>query len=133
MILLLILALLLVLLLLRPLEEARLVARALIIAVFLAPVVFMVLGSLRDVGLPPPRGFELIPEGAGVEAYRSIGEHVPLARLLRNSAVVALLAVPVTVVVASWAGFAMAQLGRPLQRLLLGLILGMLVIPLPMV
>lgn len=134
MILLLVLVLLLVLLLLllRPADEARLVVRALIIVVFLAPVVFMVLGSLRDVGLPPPRGFELIPKGAGVEAYRSIADHVPLARLFRNSAVVTLLAVPVTVVVASWAGFAMAQLGRPLQRLLLGLTLGMLVIPLPM-
>jgi multiple sugar transport system permease protein len=41
-------------------------------------------------------------------------------------------AVPVTVIVASWAGFAMSQISARSRRLLLGLTLVVLMIPLPM-
>lgn len=109
------------------------VGRAVVIVVFLTPLVFMVLGSLRAVGIPPAKGFELLPKGVGLSAYRALNDHIPLGTLLRNSAVVALIAVPVTVLVASWAGFAMAQLPRRSRTIALAVTLGMLVIPLPLV
>lgn len=113
--------------------RVRVALRVVLIVVFLAPVAFMVTGSLRRAGLPPPRGFEVVPKGAGLSAYAAINDFVPLLQLLRNSAVVTLVAVPVTVLVASWAGFALAQLaGRP-RRALLGLTVVMLMVPLPMV
>ena len=112
---------------------AAVVGRAAVVVVFLTPVAFLVLGSLRAVGIPPAKGFELIPEGAGFEAYRALNDHIPIGLLLRNSALVALVAVPLTVLVASWAGFAMAQLPRRARTVALAATLGMLVIPLPLV
>ena len=109
------------------------IGRAVLIVVFLTPVVFMVLGSLRGLGIPPAKGFELVPAGAGLDAYRALGEHIPVWRMLGNSTLVVLVAVPLTVLVASWAGFALAQLPRRPRRLLLGVTLAMLLIPLPLV
>ena len=111
----------------------RLTTRAVVIVVFLAPVAFMAAGSLRQVGIAPARGFEVIPEGAGFSAYRSLTDLLPLGRLLLNSAIVVAVAVPVTVLVASWAGFALAQLPRRSRRLLVGLTVALLVVPLPAV
>ncbi|HEV7886048.1 MAG TPA: hypothetical protein VGO92_00700 [Acidimicrobiales bacterium] len=101
----------------------RVAARAVVIFVFLAPVAFMVLGSLRDIGLTPPRRVELLPRGAGLSGYGAIGDHVPLGRMFRNSLLVVAAAVPVSVVVASWAGFAMARARARAQRVLVGLTL----------
>ena len=46
----------------------------------------------------------------GVDEYVRIFEILPLGRYLANSLLIAGLAMPLTVLVASWAGFAMAQL-----------------------
>jgi multiple sugar transport system permease protein len=110
----------------------RVAARVLVAVVFLAPLALMVTGSLRRVGLPPPPGLEIVPAGAGLSAYGRLGEVIPLPRLLGNSLLVVLVAVPVTVVVASWAGFALAQLPDRPRRRLLGLTVGLLLVPLPM-
>jgi multiple sugar transport system permease protein len=110
----------------------RAALRTAVLVLFLTPVAFMVLGSLRDPGRPPPKGLELLPEDAGAAAYRELADHLPVGTLLQNSALVVLVAVPVTVLIASWAGFALAQLPDRSRRLLLGLTLAMLVVPLPL-
>lgn len=84
--------------------------------VFLTPLVFMVLGSMRAPGLAPPDGFELIPQGASWSNYRSVFAFVPLARYLLNSLLIVALAVPITVLVASWAGFAIAAASPKVRR-----------------
>ncbi len=111
----------------------RVAARVLLVVVFLAPVAFMVLGSLREPGGAPPRGLELVPRGAGLTAYRRLSEAVPLGTLLKNSALVTFVAVPVTVVFASWAGFATAQLERRPRRAMLTFLVVLLLLPVPVV
>src|SRR5687767_6345032 len=90
----------------------RHVPAALIAVAFLFPLAFMVTGSLRRAGLPPPRTPELVPSEVALDNYRRAFELVDLARYTFNSALVVALAVPLTLVVASWAGFAMARLRR---------------------
>ena len=110
---------------------ARVAARALLIVVFLAPVAFMVLGSLQDPGGAPGTGLPVVPEG--VSAYRELSDRIPLGHLLRNSAIVTFVAVPVTVLFASWAGFAIAQLSDRARRRALVFAVVLLLLPLPVV
>ena len=110
----------------------RVALRFAVIVVFLAPLAFMVTGSLRRTGIAPPEGLELVPRGAGLSSYGRISDFVPLGRLTLNSLLVVAVAVPVTVVVASWAGFALAQLPRRTRRGLLAVVIGLLMVPLPM-
>ena len=84
-------------------------------ALFLLPLLFMVLGSLRTPGLPPPDGFEWLPSPLKVSNYNAIFLFLPLWTFLRNSLVVVLVAVPVTVLIASWAGFAIVT-AKPAVR-----------------
>lgn len=112
--------------------RGRVALRAVLCVLLLAPLGFMVSGSLRRVGLAPPRGVELVPEGAGFTAYAGLSERLPLARLITNSLVVVGIAVPLTVLVASWAGFALAQLPRRPRRTLLVVTVALLLVPLPM-
>lgn len=96
---------------------------------FLAPLAFMVAGSLRRPGLPPPDGFELLPDPIRTTTYEDVSLFVPLWTYLRNSALVVALAVPVTVLVASWAGFAIATAAPRTRRRLVGLSLVCLMVP----
>ena len=111
---------------------ARAAVRVLVIVLFLAPVAFMASGSLRRIGLPPPKGFEVIPAEATLSAYGELGEQLPLGTMVINSLLVVAVAVPVTVVVASWAGFALSQLRRRSRRTILIIAVAVLLIPLPM-
>ena len=77
----------------------------------MVPGLWVLAASLRQPGLPPPAADRVAAVGAVAWSnYARIFELLPLARYLANSLVVAGLAVPLTVLVASWAGFAMAQL-----------------------
>ena len=111
----------------RPLRALLIVAVSLL---FLGPLVFMALGSLRAPGLPPPDGFELIPRDATWSNFKTVFAFVPLGRHLVNSLLVVAVAVPVTVVVASWAGFAIATATPRARRLLIGLSVVALMVPL---
>lgn len=84
----------------------------LIAALFLLPLVFMVSGSLRKAGLPPPRTPDLLPSPLAFENYERAFALGELGRYTLNSALVVVLAVPLTLLVASWAGFAAARLPR---------------------
>ncbi|MDQ3958368.1 MAG: carbohydrate ABC transporter permease [Actinomycetota bacterium] len=98
-------------------------------ALFLAPLAFMVAGSLRMPGLPPPDGFEFVPDPVDTGNYEGVFLFVPLWTYLRNSVVVAAVAVPLTVLVASWAGFAIATAAPPVRRRLIALSLLCLMVP----
>lgn len=98
-------------------------------AVFLAPLVVMVLGSLQRPLQPPPDGLDLWPDRAEWSNYATVADFMPLARLLLNSVLLVVVAVPVTVVVASMAGLAIVTArGRP-RRWLLGVSVLMLLVP----
>jgi multiple sugar transport system permease protein len=90
----------------------RTVGAVAVVAVFLPPLLMLVAGSLREPGLPPPPGPELVPDPLSVEGYRQAIDLGGLVRAGLNSAAVAAIAVPVSVLVASLAGFAMTQLPR---------------------
>ena len=98
-------------------------------AIFLTPLVLVVLGSLRPVGLPPPRFGELFTGPWSIEAYRRLPDVLPLAEPARNSVLVALVAVPLGVVCASWAGFAIARLPARHATFLAGCAVVVLLVP----
>jgi len=102
---------------------------ALVAAVFLLPLLVMASGSLRPVGLPPPQGVEVLPPGATFDSYRRLPELVPLWTWLANSTIVVALAVPITVLVASWAAFGMRLLSRRWRRAAVLVTLAVLLIP----
>ena len=87
---------------------------------FILPLFWMVVVSLRPVGLPPPLSVEWWPKEASWQNYAEIFRQVPMARYLRNSLLVVAVAVPLSLVTASWAGFGLSQLrGRWRGRLVL--------------
>lgn len=90
-------------------EGLRHAAALAITFLFTIPLVFMVGGSLRPIG-PPPRTLELIPERFELGNYARAFDLVDIPRYAMNSLIVVAIAVPLTVLVASWAGFAMARL-----------------------
>lgn len=106
----------------RPLEALAYHAMAVsVAAVFVVPGLWVLAASLRSPGLPPPRAIEWIPEPVAWTNYLQIFELLPMGRYLVNSLALGALAVPLTIVVASWAGFAMAQLPARVRYALLAL------------
>lgn len=97
---------------------------------FLLPLVFMVVGSLRTPGLPPPEGFEWLPEPLRWANYETVFSLVPLRDYLGSSLLVVAIAVPVTVLVASWAGFAIATSAPPARLRLIVISVAALMVPL---
>jgi multiple sugar transport system permease protein len=99
-------------------------------AAFLLPLYFMVSGSLRQAGLPPPRTPELLPSPLAWSNYERAFELVDLPRYTLNSLLVVALAVPLSVLTASWAGFAMTRLPRRWAAALVAVSLVALMVPL---
>jgi multiple sugar transport system permease protein len=85
----------------------RLLATA-VAALFLLPLLWAASASLRAPGVRP-RALEWLPSPVVWENYRTVFRLIDLHRYMLNSLFVAALAVPLTIVVASWAGFAIAQ------------------------
>lgn len=95
---------------------------------FLLPLAFQVTGSLRQPGLPPPLTPEWLPRPLTPGNYAEAVTLVGLARATLVSLTVAALAVPLSVLVASWAGFALTQVGpRPRAALLAGTVVAVMV------
>ena len=84
---------------------------------FLLPLVLLVAGSLREVGPGAPVP-ELAPARPTLENYGRAFAVVDLARQAWNSTVVAALVVPLSVIVAAAAGFAMTRLPPATRRIL---------------
>jgi multiple sugar transport system permease protein len=87
----------------------RLVATA-VGLLFLLPLVWAILASLRETGGAIPRRIDWIPSPVAWRNYLAIFDVIDLRGFALSSVLVAALAVPITVVVASTAGFALAQL-----------------------
>jgi multiple sugar transport system permease protein len=91
---------------------ARTVGAVTVVLVFLPPLVLLVSGSLHQPGLPPPPAPDLIPEPASTAGYETALDIGALGRATLNSLAVAAVAVPISVLVAAWAGFALTRLPR---------------------
>ena len=111
-------------------RRARPLAALVACAAFVSPLAIMLLGALHAPGRPPPRGLEIVPAQPSVAGFERAFELVPLGRHLLNSLTIVAFAVPLTVVCASLAGFAMTRLGRRAARLIIGFTLVALTIPL---
>ena len=97
---------------------------------FALPLLLLVSGSLRQAGLPPPPTPELIPDPVDTGSYARAIELGGLGRATLNSLGVAAVAVPLSVLVASWAGFAMTRVSPRLARTMVAASLLALMVPL---
>ena len=110
-------------------ERWRTIGALAIVLVFVLPLVFMVLGSFRPPGLDPPDGFELLPPDWTFRNYQIIFQILPLWQNIGNSFFVVAIAVPITVLVASLAGFAMATSTGRAQRALIAFSVTAMLVP----
>jgi multiple sugar transport system permease protein len=94
----------------------------------LAPFVFVMTGSLREVG-PPPRTPDLFPWPPAFSNYSTAFEIADLGGKVVNSLVVAAVAVPSSVLVASAAGFGLARLPRTPRRAMVAVTIAAAMIP----
>jgi multiple sugar transport system permease protein len=99
-------------------------------AVFLVPGAWVLAASLRQPGLPPPATIEWLPPSPAWSNYARLFEILPLGQYVANSLLVAGLAVPLTILVASWTAFAMAQLPARVRWALLALAVVVRMVPL---
>jgi multiple sugar transport system permease protein len=97
--------------------------------IFALPTLWVVAVSLRQPGMPPARTIEWLPNPIVWTNYIQVFELVPLGRYVFNSLLVAGLAVPLTLIIASWAAFAMAQLPPRLRYTLLALAVALRMVP----
>ena len=96
---------------------------------FLYPLLLMLVESFWPPGVPSRPG-ALFPPAFSLDAYRLAFDWVPLGRSLLNSLIVAALAVPLTLTVASMAGVGLALISRPRQATGITLLLLVASIPL---
>ena len=108
----------------------RVAAAAAVTLIFVLPFLFLVSGSLRTPGLPPPRSLELVPDSLAWGNYERAAELVGLGRATLNSTIVAALVVPLSILVASWAGLALVLVGSRVRTVVAGLSLFALMLPL---
>jgi multiple sugar transport system permease protein len=97
---------------------------------FTLPLYWMVAASLRKAGLPPPRTIEWLPNPLAFSNYERVFDLLPFATYTLNSLLVTSLGVILTLITASWAGFAVAQLPERARRLFTIFSLLLLVVPL---
>ncbi len=101
-----------------------------LVALFLVPLALLVTTSLRQTGVPLSRQLEWWPADPAWGNYAAVFGLLDLRRYAANSTLVAAAAVPLTVVAASWAGFALAQLPPRWRLGLTALSLAALMVPL---
>ncbi len=98
------------------------------------PLIWMLSYSLRPTGLPPPTRLEFFVPPFAFENYLlALNGYAPLVQFMWNSLKVVAFAVPLTLITASWAGFAIAQISKRAQAALLVLSVALLLVPAPAV
>jgi multiple sugar transport system permease protein len=110
-------------------RSLRIAAAVAVTVVFALLLVFLVTGSLRTPGLPPPRTPELLPRPLAWGNYERAIELVDLDRAVLNSLFVALVFVPASVLVASWAAFATTLLSSRARGMLVAASVFALMVP----
>ncbi|MCB9437516.1 MAG: HEAT repeat domain-containing protein [Anaerolineales bacterium] len=98
-------------------------------ALFLVMFVWFFSMSLRPPATPPSPRIEWIPPNATLSNYERIFDILPMRDYIINSIKVVLVAVPLTILFASWAGLAMALMGRWLRGLLVTFSILLLMVP----
>lgn len=104
-------------------------AIACLAALFVAPLLLMFLGSLQAPGLPPADGLQIVPDSVRWANYQSVFQIVDLGLHMRNSVLIAVVAVPLTVLIGSWAGFAIVTATPRTRTALLLITVGALMVP----
>ena len=106
------------------------VLTGIVTAIFILPLLMLVIAPLRQPGLPPPDGLELIPLHPSLQSFRDAFRLVPLGRSLLNSIFVTGVAVPITILTASWAGLALRLMRGPLRIVIVGALILLATVPL---
>lgn len=102
---------------------------ALLCAVFLFPLVWMLSYSLRSTALPPPARLEFFVPPLAFENYARVNKYVDLAQLTLNSLRIVVLAVPLTLLTASLTGFAISQLPARWRSFWLTICVALMLVP----
>ncbi len=100
-----------------------------IAALFLLPFYWAVVASLRQPGRAPAAALEWWPRAAHWETYAELFRVVPMGLYARNSLFVVAIAVPLTLLTAALAGFALSQLGTAWRRRLVTASVALLLVP----
>lgn len=106
----------------------RFLTRLMVTTVFLLPLIWMLTAALHPVGRPLPQTLSLSLD-LTLANFARVWQLVPMGRFTLNSLLVVVLAVPLTLVTSSWAGFSMAQLPKASQRRWIVLSLAVLMVP----
>ncbi len=97
-----------------PRRPVLILLRLALAGLFLLPLLWAGLAALRPAGTP--LSAPLLTGPPTLDAFGRLFRVLPIWRFTANSLLVVALAVPLTLLTASWAGFAMARLPRPSQR-----------------
>ncbi len=100
-----------------------------ITAVFTLPLFWVVIASLRQPGLPPPLRIEWWPAAPHWQNYTTLFTLLPMTRYISNSLFVVAIAVPLTLLTASLAGFGISQLPFVWQQRWINGSIALLIIP----
>ena len=93
------------------------------------PLYWAFVASLGTTGAPPPPSVTWYPVDPQWHNYATVFKLIPMQQYLLNSIIVVALAVPLTLLTASLAGFSMVQLSARLKQRLLTLTIVWLIIP----
>ncbi len=104
-----------------------------VMLLFVLPLWWMVVASLRSVGLPPPKTVEWWPANPQWDNYAGIFRLVPMGRYALNSVLVVAVAVPMTLLTSSLAGFGLSQLHGSWRKRALVMAIALMMIPSPAV
>lgn len=108
----------------------REIVSLLLACLFILPLIWLALGSLQPTG-QTSQVFALIPQLASISNYWRVFQSYDLAHPVLNSLLVVGAAIPLTLLTASGAGFAMSQLGDRVRRPLLVFTIILMIVPLP--
>lgn len=100
-----------------------------VVALFLFPLLWMFSYAVRSVNLPAPSQLEFFIPPLAFENFARLNEFFPLTQFTLNSLQVVALAVPLTLLTASWAGFAIAQLPRRWRTFFLMASIALMLVP----
>lgn len=95
----------------------------------LLPLYWAFVASLGVTGAPPAPSITWFPPNPQWQNYTAVFELIPMRQYLQNSLFVVIVAVPLTLLTASLAGFSIAQFPEKRQRRLLVLAVVWLIIP----
>lgn len=100
-----------------------------IAALFVLPFYWAVVASLRQPGLAPASTLDWWPRAAYWQTYAELFRTVPMGRYALNSLFVVAIAVPLTLLTAALAGFALSQLATVWRRRLVTASVALLLVP----